>query len=492
MSTTIETDYLVVGAGATALAFVDTLLSETDADIVIVDRYDQPGGHWRLAYDFVRLHQPSDFYGVNSRPLGSSAIDQYGSNAGLVNLASGDEIRAYFEAVVRERFLPTGRVRYLPKTEYLGERTARGIISGTTTRFVARRRIVDSTFMKVSVPANRPPRYAVEPGVRVVPPNALSTLSGHDERIVVVGGGKTGIDAVLWLLDRGLDPDRITWVRPRDPWLCNREWAQPGPRFRAVTERYAQASAEAWLQASSLADLLDRLVEAKWLLRISEEVRPTSFRCATVTETELGQLRRVEDFTSRQGLGRIQALRPGSMEFDNGVRKIAGDPLYVDCSANGLARLAPVPVFGEGTITLQPVLTCQQVYSAAFIAHVEARAISDDAKNELAVPVPHPDSETDFLHTWLASYRNEARWSRDPEIMQWRYETRLAGFRTNVGTPLPEAGPARDEALNQVIGFVEAVTAHGDRLIAQEAVTAEGPRPSGRGQGLSRESRRSP
>ncbi len=33
----------------------------------IVDRNDQPGGHWTTAYPFVRLHQPSAYYGVNSR-----------------------------------------------------------------------------------------------------------------------------------------------------------------------------------------------------------------------------------------------------------------------------------------------------------------------------------------------------------------------------------------------------------------------------------------
>jgi cation diffusion facilitator CzcD-associated flavoprotein CzcO len=42
----IETDYLVVGAGAVGLAFADTLLAESDARITIVDRHGQPGGHW--------------------------------------------------------------------------------------------------------------------------------------------------------------------------------------------------------------------------------------------------------------------------------------------------------------------------------------------------------------------------------------------------------------------------------------------------------------
>ncbi len=45
----IETDYLVVGAGATAMAFIDTLLSETDAQIVVVDRQQPSLSRWQLA-----------------------------------------------------------------------------------------------------------------------------------------------------------------------------------------------------------------------------------------------------------------------------------------------------------------------------------------------------------------------------------------------------------------------------------------------------------
>ncbi|MEL7220498.1 MAG: hypothetical protein AAGJ93_04215 [Bacteroidota bacterium] len=35
---TLEADYLIIGCGAMAMAFVDTLLTETDASIIIVDR----------------------------------------------------------------------------------------------------------------------------------------------------------------------------------------------------------------------------------------------------------------------------------------------------------------------------------------------------------------------------------------------------------------------------------------------------------------------
>src|SRR5262245_46414879 len=67
----IETDYLVVGAGASGMAFVDSLLSHNDnIDVTIVDRRHRPGGHWLDSYPFVRLHQPSANYGVTSRTLG--------------------------------------------------------------------------------------------------------------------------------------------------------------------------------------------------------------------------------------------------------------------------------------------------------------------------------------------------------------------------------------------------------------------------------------
>jgi cation diffusion facilitator CzcD-associated flavoprotein CzcO len=61
---TRKTDYLVIGAGAMGMAFTDVLMTESEATVTIVDRYHQPGGHWNVAYPFVRLHQPSSAYGV--------------------------------------------------------------------------------------------------------------------------------------------------------------------------------------------------------------------------------------------------------------------------------------------------------------------------------------------------------------------------------------------------------------------------------------------
>ena len=83
-ATPLQADYLIVGSGAVGLAFADTMLHESDATMVIVDRHHGPGGHWNDAYPYVRLHQPSSFYGVNSRSLGTDAKDATGINLGML------------------------------------------------------------------------------------------------------------------------------------------------------------------------------------------------------------------------------------------------------------------------------------------------------------------------------------------------------------------------------------------------------------------------
>src|SRR5439155_476974 len=78
------------------------------------------------------------------------------------------------------------------------------------------------------VPATDPPPFGVDDGVRCVPVGKLATLEAPAAGFVSVGGRKTALDAICWLLDRGTDPDDITWIRPRDTWLLTRPYFQPG------------------------------------------------------------------------------------------------------------------------------------------------------------------------------------------------------------------------------------------------------------------------
>lgn len=267
---TIEVDYLIVGAGAMGLAFADTLLAETDATVAIVDRYGRPGGHWTVAYPFVRLHQPSSFYGVNSRELGTDDVDQDGWNAGLHELASSDEILTYFDQVMRKTFLPSGRISYFPMSHYDGADPARpdvqrchSLVTGGEFDIRVRRRTVDATYMNVTVPAMCPPKYEVASGVRLITPNQLPALDQQASHYTVVGAGKTGIDACLWLLQHGVDPSGITWIMPRDSWLLDRAQIQPGPENAASDAESFTARIRAVLESRTVEELFQRL-EAAW------------------------------------------------------------------------------------------------------------------------------------------------------------------------------------------------------------------------------------
>ncbi|WP_025737556.1 hypothetical protein [Mycobacterium genavense] len=474
---TIDADYLVVGAGAMGMAFLDTLVSETsetEASVVVVDRNDAPGGHWTAAYPFVRLHQPSAFYGVNSVRLGRDTIDAVGWNKGLYELATGGEVCAYYDHVMRQQLVPTGRVRYFPMSEYLGAGRFVTLAGDEYTVDVARR-IVDATYMRVMVPAMRPPPYRLAPGIACLAPNGLPGRGAHD-RYVVVGAGKTGIDACLWLLGHGVAPERLTWIMPRDSWLLDRAAMQPGSTFADRIKAGFIAQLRAIRDATSPDDLFARLEDAGTLLRIDPAVRPTMYRCATVTRAELDQLRRIGDVVRK---GHLLAVEDDKMVLEGGDVTVDGRPLYIDCTADGAEKRPATPIFEPGRITLQSVRGCQQIFSASLIAHVEAAYPDDATRNRLCVPLPHPDTDLDWLRVARADYGNQLRWFDDLELTAWLAASRLDLFGHLVGQLLPPASAkprVRERILRVAKTVLSATAAKLDELVVDEPSLAA-PRP---------------
>jgi hypothetical protein len=460
---TIAADYLIVGAGAMGMAFLDTLVTETEASVVLVDRRHQPGGHWTMAYPFVRLHQPSAFYGVNSRELGSGAVDQTGWNAGLFELATAGEVCAYYDHVLRQQLMPTGRVCYYAMSEYRGWHDGKArftTLAGVDHAVDVRCRVVDATYMRVTVPAMRPPPYEVAPGVDCVPPNALPRLDAR-ERYVVVGAGKTGIDTCLWLLAHGIAPDRLTWIMPRDSWLLDRATIQPGPLFADTIKANFAAQLRAIRDAAALEDLFARLEDAGVLLRLDPAVPPTMYRCATVSRAELEQLRRIRGIVR---MGHLRRVEPDRLVLDDGEVAAHPSALYVDCTADGAEKVPATTVFDGDRITLQSVRGCQQVFSAALIAHVEANYPDDGARNWLCQPVEHPDTDRDWARNTIADYRNQLRWFDDPDLSAWLSGTRLDLFGHLIGHRLASASdnPRVRERLMSITK--KALTASADKL----------------------------
>lgn len=467
--TTLETDYLVVGAGASAMAFVDTLLAESPhARVLMVDKRGHVGGHWNDAYSFVRLHQPAAWYGVASRELAAWTKEPRGANRGMYSMASAPEILAHFESVMRDNFLASGRVEWRPKTEYLGRDGAvhrlRSLTSGETFEVRVRRKLVNATHAKTEIPSTHPPRFRVPSGVRCVPPNDLPRLESLPQHITMVGSGKTAMDSIVWLLDNGVAPARLRWIMPRDAWLMNRANFQPGADGYERALRTNVAQFEAIAQARDGQDLLRILEERGVLMRIDPGVEPRTYRCAIVSEGELAQLRQVRDVVR---MGHLQAIEPGRIVLDDGTLEAEADTLYVNCTACAIQPTPKVPVFGAGEINLLMVRWCQPVFSAAVIAWVESHVEGEASQNALCTPVPGPELPLDWLRMWAVTLRNLAAWRGNPSMQAWLAQCRLNGqFVLLKGV---EITPEVKKALGEVSASAEAAGAKLPQLMASIA-----------------------
>jgi NAD(P)-binding Rossmann-like domain len=421
----LETDYLVIGAGASGMAFADAIVAHTETEVVLVDRRHRPGGHWLDAYPFVRLHQPSAYYGVESRPLGHDRIDDRGANAGFYERAGADEICDYYGRVLDEQLLPTGRARFLGLTDHRGERDGAhlvvSLLDGSETLIRPRRRLVDATYVQSEIPCRHTPSFTVDRTATVVPPNGLVDLAAPGERFTVIGAGKTAIDTCVWLLEQGVDPDRIRWIRGRDPWQFDRAFTQP----LDLVGSYMHLQA-CWVQAAVAAqngsDFARRLEEAGVFLRIDPSVEPLAFRGATISRGEIDAARSIEQVIRAR---RVHAIDGAAAGTDAGVVRGRPGEVYVDCTAAGVRPAAPRPVFAPDRITIQYLAVGLLPWSAATIAFVEATAVADEQKNRLCPPVVLSGDVSDLPRLAHTAMRGLARRARDESAGPWITGSRL-------------------------------------------------------------------
>jgi hypothetical protein len=416
----IAADYLVVGAGAMGVAFVDSLIEHSDADVVMVDRRHRAGGHWLDSYPFVQLHQPSAFYGVDSTVLGRDRVESEGDESGMYERASGTEICGYYDEIMRHRLIASGRVRFFPMCEYLGDRRFRSLLNGEVTDVTVRRRVVDATYMATPVPAREPPPFALADDVRCVPVGELTKVSDVPAGYVIVGGGKTALDAIGWLLDRGTNPDAITWIRPRDSWLLNRKYFQPGLGNTETFEGIV-VELEAVAECDSVDAVYEQLEAHDVVVRVDQSVVPTMMRGATLSAAELAQLRRVAHVVR---LGHVERIDRDEIVLEHGTIPTSPSHLHVHCATRGLSDRPPVPIFTDDTVTLQVLTRISLCMSAAFLGLVEASGRTTAEKNRLCPPNPWPQTPFDFLRAILLGIRTEASW-QDPDLANWLRESRL-------------------------------------------------------------------
>ncbi|MEV4350951.1 NAD(P)-binding protein [Actinoplanes sp. NPDC049596] len=446
-----EVDYLVVGAGTAGMAFTDELISNSGHTVLMVDRRHAPGGHWNDAYPFVRLHQPSAFYGVSSRNLGANRIDEWGPNAGLYERATGLEVCSYYQSVMQERFLQSGRVTFRPMTECRtgdGAATLTSLLTGESSEIKVRKKIVDARYLEGSIPATHRRSFAVDEDVRCIPVNELVHADHWADRYVVIGGGKTGMDACLWLMDNGVAPEAIQWVRPHDAWIIPREKVQPLDLIPTFLISWAE-SVEACAAASDVTDLFRRLESHGHLTRIDLSVDPTMYRAASASKGELDALRRIERVTAGEHVRRIASDR---IHLEHSDTAVSGRPLYVDCTAAAITTPPERPVFQDGRITIQTVRAPSPSFNAALAGYLEATRDDPAEQNYFAPPTRHPRIAAGWIRNRLNSMVAASRWSEAADIARWVGTTRLsitAGAGKFAGEPEVAAALKTSETLNE-------------------------------------------
>lgn len=192
----IRADLCVVGAGIAGLnaLYVASGYLRPDQRVVLVDRNDRVGGMWVDTYDYVRLHQPHQFFTTGDLAWSDGMPPEH--------LASKPEVLAHFDHCVSE---VRKRVRL---TELLGHDfecadededkvtvTCRGRDGGTV-RVVADRLI---NAVGLHIEANQPLALSSD-RVKSVAPETCDMRDGaiaaDNAPVWVVGSGKTGMDAV--------------------------------------------------------------------------------------------------------------------------------------------------------------------------------------------------------------------------------------------------------------------------------------------------------
>mmetsp|Transcript_6850 Transcript_6850/g.23559 ORF Transcript_6850/g.23559 Transcript_6850/m.23559 type:complete len:469 (-) Transcript_6850:38-1444(-) len=402
----LETDYLVIGAGAAGMAFVDEVLSRCKTStFVISDQLARPGGHWNHAYPFVTLHQGSYFYGVNSEVLERDPRE--------IDLSSKHEMLAYYDKVMR-KFLASGRVTFLPQTSYQWKEDGDEdhvvksiILSGVTYHVTVRKKFVNACAQQIKVPSTHVPSYQIDKDVRenCVPINELGSLKRSYEEFVVIGNGKTGIDAVLYLLNQGVSPSSIRWVVSRELWWYDRKWFGPSSAQDFIIE-----IAKVLGEEDDTGAIFRRLEDKGILMRMQDDPDaedPKLFRCATITKAERDAVQNIKEFVR---LGHVTRITRDRIVFgDRGSIPTTANTLHVDCTANGLPRQAGQQIFVDHppSIILRPVITCNVTWSSAVIGMLEVlEGNNEDAKRSIIKTIPHPEAKEDWVAAFYQTFKN--------------------------------------------------------------------------------------
>jgi hypothetical protein len=285
-----------------------------------------------------------------------------------------------------------------------------------------RRSFVDATYVESEIPSRHTPSFEIDDDVRFMAPNGLVHMSEPATGFTVIGAGKTSVDTCCWLLDAGVAPDRIRWIKPRDAWVLNRAFTQPldmlGASYMQLQANWVGAAGE----AADASEFAHRLEANGVFLRFDEDREPTMFRGSTMSTRELEQGRQIENVVR---LGRVRRIGTTEVLLDEGTVASSPGEMYVDCTANGVRATVPRPLFEDSRITLEYVTIGVIPWSASNVGYVEATRDDTSEKNRLCPPVVFTGRSADLLDLARAGMTGLLARGAEPDYAAWSDGVRL-------------------------------------------------------------------
>ena len=402
-------DYLIIGAGVTGLTFADMLLRETPAQIAIVDRYGRAGGAWNDAYAYAQLEHAPNQFGIPSFPISTFLSKQTNQSSG--HPIFRNTILAYFETLMKDHILATGRVKYFPATEHLGHGRIRARETDGVKSLKIDRKIVDATRNGRWSRYKHVPCLSFEKNVDVISPHALhshiQSTGKPYKRYCIIGAGGAGADTAYYLLSLGVSADKIVWVKPREAWFVDPSLTGP------PAERHLVRQVE---QATTREELFAILEASRYLSRTSKNIAPTMHHASVKPASAVEALAAIEHVVRK---GHVKSISPIGLALEGGTEAMPPRTLYIDCSAGPSLRRARPMIFSEDHIIVQPCSIADPGFSASIIAAIELSRESTAAKNALCVPLARPDTPFDFLSGLQLSLANLYNWRTHPTVNQW-------------------------------------------------------------------------
>ena len=426
----ITVDYIVVGAGASGIAFADTIVGNSDFSVAIVDVNSAPGGHWHSAHDYHQLDLPAARAGMNGLPFSDLCRADPGRHDNAPAHIQTSQVLDYYDRAMTDRLLASEQVQFFSDCYHLGAGLMQAIGWHTRLRFKARRKIVDATQCWHRVRERDEPRFTHDPDVLVITPNDLSpvwSVAPHlHDKYCVLGAGIVAVETVGQLLRLGVAPDQICWVKPRDSWFLNRDTFSPRGwlnTLQAITETPQTHRLEKSLE------------KAGHLVRIFPDETPTKFHADVVSPPELAPLHAVTHIVRK---GRVRSISSLGMILEDGVEPMPGRNLYIDCTANRIVARPRPEVFQSSAITLQMTQMASAAFSGSLIAAIELLNRSEQEKNRLSAPLSLPERSADIPMLFAESLRNQRAWFDEPELHDWLVQNRLGSTGTLLSSILAE------------------------------------------------------